>query len=95
MRFITDGARVYRMATEEASDETTVSERYAVTIPSAVRRRLDVQPGDKVRWTVSEGGGVEVEITRRRPGAFADFEPVDMGETHAATDHDAFGIGEE
>lgn len=95
MRFITDDARLTDMASEEAADETTVNERHAVTIPSAIRRRLDIEPGDKVRWTVTEAGELSVEVTRNRHGAFTDFEPVDMEETHAVEEHDTFGVGRE
>ena len=92
MNFITDDARRGGMASEETVDETTVNDRYAVTIPSAIRNRLDIEPGDKVRWSVTEDGSLDVEITRQRYGAFDDFEPVDMGATHAAEEHDRFGL---
>lgn len=40
-----------------ATDESTITENYAATIPAAVREQLDVQPGDKLRWTATEDGG--------------------------------------
>lgn len=49
------------MASEESADETTVNDRYAVTIPAAIRTRLDIQPGDKVRWAVIADESLEVE----------------------------------
>lgn len=81
------------MGTEETTDETTVSDRYAVTIPAEIRRRLDVEPGDKVRWRLSDSGDLSVELVDQRRGVFDDFEPVDMGETHAAEDHDEYAAG--
>lgn len=82
------------MAADDADvvDETTVSDRYAVTIPSPIRDRLDIEPGDTVRWRVAEDGNLSVEVVKQRYGVLADFEPVDMGETHAADDHDLVAV---
>jgi antitoxin PrlF len=74
------------MATEDAPEETTVSDRGMVTIPASLRQRLDIEPGDKLRWEVDDEGGLSVEVVKQRYGAFDDFEPVSMGgggsETH-------------
>lgn len=94
MRFITDEDRVNRMAPEERAGETTVNDRYAVTIPSAIRSRLDIQPGDKVRWAVTAEESLEVEVVKQRKGVFKDFEPIDIGPTNAAEDHDTVLAGE-
>lgn len=80
------------MATDEPVGETTVNDRYAVTIPSSVRERLDIGPGDRVRWRVGDDGGLSVEVVTEEAGAFEDFEPFDMGETNAAEDHDTVGV---
>ncbi|MEF8802315.1 MAG: AbrB/MazE/SpoVT family DNA-binding domain-containing protein [Halolamina sp.] len=79
------------MATEEGPEETTVSDRGMVTIPAALRRRLDIEPGDKLRWTADEAGDLSVEIVHQREGVFDDFEPVDAGETNAVTVESEFG----
>jgi len=50
------------MATNEGPEETTVSDRGMVTIPAALRRRLDIEPGDKLRWTTDAAGSLSVEI---------------------------------
>jgi AbrB family looped-hinge helix DNA binding protein len=68
------------MATEDAPAETKVSDRGMVTIPAALRRRLDIEAGDKLRWDVDEDGTLTVEIVQQRYGAFDDFEPVSMGD---------------
>ncbi|PSQ55209.1 AbrB family transcriptional regulator [Halobacteriales archaeon SW_8_68_21] len=60
------------MATEEAPEETTVSDRGMVTIPARLRRRLDIEPGDKLRWETDEEGNLSVEVVKQRYGAFAD-----------------------
>jgi len=66
------------MATDE--DETTVNENYAVTIPAAVRADLDLEPGDRLRWDIDDDGRLVAEIVRERHGAFAELEPIDIGE---------------
>jgi len=63
--------------------ETTVNESYAVTIPAAIRERVDVEPGDRVRWIVDGEDRLLAEIVRERYGAAEDIDPVDMGETDA------------
>ena len=66
------------MATEEAPEETKVSDRGMVTIPASLRRRLDIEAGDKIRWDVDDEGNLSVEVIKQRYGAFDDFEPVSM-----------------
>jgi len=60
------------MATEEAPEETTVSDRGMVTIPASLRRRLDIEAGDKLRWDLDDEGTLSVEVVRQRYGAFED-----------------------
>lgn len=70
-------------------DETTVNESYSITVPAAVRRRANIEAGDKLRWSVDEDGSLSVEVVKQRYGAFSDLAPVDVGEeTNAAEDHD-------
>lgn len=80
------------MATEEVSEQTTVNDRGMVTIPADLRRRLDIEPGDKLRWGVTEDGELTVEVVRQRYGAFDDFEAAPMGgdglETHDLAGHE-------
>jgi AbrB family looped-hinge helix DNA binding protein len=70
----------------DAPEETTVSDGGMVTIPASLRRRLDIEAGDKLRWELDQEGTLSVEVVRERYGAFDDFEPVPMGgdggETH-------------
>jgi len=74
------------MATEDGYEETQVSGRGMVTIPADLRRRLDIEPGDKIRWRSDEDGNLSVEVVKQRYGAFDDFEGAPMGgdglETH-------------
>ncbi len=80
------------MATEDAPEETTVSDRGMVTIPASLRRRLDIEPGDKLRWDIDDEGELSVAVVKQRHGAFDDFEPVSMGgggsETHDIAGHE-------
>ena len=70
-------------------DDTTVHESYSVTVPASVREEANLEAGDRLRWRVDDGGGLEVEVIKRRRGAFADLEPVAIDEdTDAAEDHD-------
>lgn len=87
------------MATGEAPEETTVSDRGMVTIPASLRRRLDIEAGDKLRWEIEEGESLSVEVVRQRYGAFDDDDQkAPMGgdslETHDLAGHEtdpAFG----
>lgn len=80
------------MATNHATDETTVNDSFAVTIPADIRQQLDLEPGDKIRWAVDESGDLSVEIVKQRYGAFDDLEPIDIGEeTNAVELETEFG----
>ncbi|AZH24807.1 AbrB/MazE/SpoVT family DNA-binding domain-containing protein [Haloplanus aerogenes] len=81
------------MSTEDASEETTVNDRGMVTIPASLRRRLDIEAGDKLRWNISEEGRLSVEVVRQRYGAFEDDDlQAPMGgdglETHDLAGHE-------
>jgi len=81
------------MATGDAPEETTVSDRGMVTIPASLRRRLDIEAGDKLRWDVDEEGNLLVEVVRQRYGAFEDDDlKTPMGsdglETHDLAGHE-------
>ncbi|OYR81305.1 AbrB family transcriptional regulator [Halorubrum ezzemoulense] len=80
------------MATEETPTETKVSDRGMVTIPADLRRRLDIEPGDKLRWNADEKGNLSVEIVKQWYGSFDNFDPVSMegggSETHDLAGHE-------
>lgn len=79
------------MATKERREETKVSDRGMVTIPARIRRQLDIDAGDKLRWDVDEDGDLTVEVVHQREGVFDDFEPVDAGKTNAVEVEREFG----
>lgn len=81
------------MATDEVPEETTVSDRGMVTIPASLRRRLDIEAGDKIRWTADADGTLSVELVKQRYGAFDDDDlKAPMGgdglETHDLAGHE-------
>ena len=82
---------VYNVAIDEGAEETKVSDRGMVTIPAALRRRLDIEPGDKLRWIADDEGTLSVEVVHQREGVFDDFEPVDVGPTNAVDVESEFG----
>jgi AbrB family looped-hinge helix DNA binding protein len=80
------------MAIEDAPEETKVNDRGMVTIPASLRRRLDIETGDKLQWDTDEDGNLSVEVVKQRYGAFDDFKPASMGgdgsETHDVAGHE-------
>lgn len=79
------------MSAGEGPEETKVSDRGMVTIPAALRRRLGIEAGDKLRWYADDDGNLSVEVIHQREGVFDDFEPVDAGETDAVEAESEFG----
>lgn len=80
----------------QVEDETTVNDSFSVTVPSAVREEVGIEPGDKIQWAVDDSGGVSVEVVKERYGAFSELEPVDIGEeTDVVADHDTAALDAE
>lgn len=79
------------MATDDAPEETTVNEGGMVTIPATLRRRLDIDAGDKLRWSV-EDGDLTVDVVRTEHGAFENAPTASLGgdglETHDVAGYD-------
>ena len=70
----------------DVAGESTVTERFWVTIPPAVRREAGVEPGDMIRWRVDDAGSLSVELRRQPYGAFDDLDAVDIGESTDVAD---------
>jgi len=78
------------MSDSESVGEGTVSGNQ-VSIPAHIRRQLDIEDGDVLRWHV-EAGDLRVEIVHRERRAFEDFEPGASEEPiDTVEEHDAFG----
>lgn len=80
------------MSSDHVDAESKVSGNQA-NIPARIRRELDIEDGDRLRWVLGPDGEVRVEAVRRATGTFAAFDGYDGAEeTDAATDHDAWGL---
>lgn len=85
------------MAANDSPEVTKVTDRGMVTIPADIRRRLDIDGGDTLKWTVTEEGKMTVRVVRQRYGAFADDELMaDLGESdpHDLAGYE-FGVAED
>jgi bifunctional DNA-binding transcriptional regulator/antitoxin component of YhaV-PrlF toxin-antitoxin module len=78
------------MSSETFVSESRVSGNQA-NIPAPIRRALDIDDGDLVRW-IHEEDTVRIEIVREREGTFADFEGYEGEPTDAAAERDGWGI---
>jgi bifunctional DNA-binding transcriptional regulator/antitoxin component of YhaV-PrlF toxin-antitoxin module len=79
------------MSSDSIDAESKVSGNQA-NIPARIRRELDIEDGDHLRWTV-EDGVVRVEVVQQRRGTFADFDGYDGDErTDVTADHDEWGV---
>ncbi|WP_254542902.1 AbrB/MazE/SpoVT family DNA-binding domain-containing protein [Halomarina pelagica] len=80
------------MSSDRVDSESKVSGNQA-NIPARIRRALDIDDGDRLRWVLEDDRRVHVEVVRRRSGTFAEFEGYDGDEpTDATAEHDAWGI---
>jgi len=67
-----------------------MSDSGVVTVPASLRRRLDIQTGDKLRWSVDDDGTLSVEVINQQYGAFEGAE-TDTFEDDPVETHDAAG----
>ncbi|KDE58220.1 AbrB family transcriptional regulator [Halostagnicola sp. A56] len=80
------------MSTDRVDAESEVSGNQA-NIPARIRRQLEIDDGDQLRWSVEDDGTVRIEVVHRRGGSFANFAGYDGDEeTDAASDHDDWGL---
>ncbi|MBP2252345.1 AbrB/MazE/SpoVT family DNA-binding domain-containing protein [Halarchaeum nitratireducens] len=77
---------------ECVDSESTVSGNQA-NIPARIRRELDIDDGDRLRWQVEDNGALRVEVVQQRNGTFSDFDGYEgEEETDVVVDHDAWGV---
>jgi bifunctional DNA-binding transcriptional regulator/antitoxin component of YhaV-PrlF toxin-antitoxin module len=80
------------MSSERVDSESKVSGNQA-NIPARIRRELDIDDGDRLRWHIEDDGTLRVQVVQQRSGTFDDFDGYDGGdETDVTTDHDAWGV---
>lgn len=82
------------MSSERVDSESKVSGNQA-NIPARIRRELDIDDGDKLRWQIQDDGTLRVRIVQQQTGTFSEFEGYDGDQqTHVTTEHDAWGVDE-
>lgn len=80
------------MSSESVDSESKVSGNQA-NIPAYIRRELDIDDGDKLRWRIVDDGTLRVQVVQQRRGTFGDFDGYDgEQETEVTAEHDAWGV---
>ena len=80
------------MSSDRTDAESKVSGNQA-NIPARVRRELDIDDGDRLRWHLEDDGSVRIRVVPQRSGSFADFDGYDGDEeTDATRYHDEWGV---
>jgi len=80
------------MSSERIDAESKVSGNQA-NIPARIRRELDIDDGDQLRWYIEDDGSIRVQVIQQQTGTFTDFDGYE-GETatDVTADHDAWGV---
>jgi bifunctional DNA-binding transcriptional regulator/antitoxin component of YhaV-PrlF toxin-antitoxin module len=83
------------MSGDRVDSESKVSGNQA-NIPARIRRELDIDDGDRLRWHVEDDGTLRVQVVQQQSGTFRDFDGYD-GERATAVEreHDGWGVGGE
>lgn len=80
------------MSSDSVDSESKVSGNQA-NIPARIRRELDIDDGDTLRWQIEDDGTVRVQVVQQRDGTFGTFDGYDgEQDTTVTTDHDAWGV---
>ncbi|HKL30558.1 MAG TPA: AbrB/MazE/SpoVT family DNA-binding domain-containing protein [Natrialbaceae archaeon] len=80
------------MSSESVDSESKVSGNQA-NIPAHIRRELDIDDGDKLRWRIEDDGTLRVKVVQQRSGTFSDFDGYDGDlATEVETEHDTWGV---
>ena len=80
------------MSSDRIDAESKVSGNQA-NIPARIRRELDIDDGDQLRWQLEDDGSIRVRVIQQQTGTFADFDGYAGGEmTDVTSDHDTWSI---
>ena len=80
------------MRSERVDSESKVSGNQA-NIPAHIRRELDIDDGDTLRWHITDDGTLRVQVVHQRRGTFGDFDGYDGDqETEVTAEHDAWNV---
>jgi bifunctional DNA-binding transcriptional regulator/antitoxin component of YhaV-PrlF toxin-antitoxin module len=83
------------MSSEGVDSESKVSGNQA-NIPARIRRELDIDDGDRLRWHIEDDGTLRVRVVQQRSGTFGDFDGYGGDrETDVTDEHDAWGVDHE
>lgn len=78
------------MGTDRVDAESKVSGNQA-NVPVRIRRKLDIDDGDQLRWHVEDDGSVRVKVVQQRTGTFTEFDGYEGDTTTDVTrEHDAW-----
>ena len=80
------------MSSKRVDAESKVSGNQA-NISVHIRRQLEIDDGDILRWSIDDAGTLRVQVVQQRRGTFGDFEGYDGDrETDVTTEHDEWGV---
>ena len=83
------------MSSESVDSESKVSGNQA-NIPAYIRRELDIDDGDKLRWRIEDDGTLLVRVVQQGSGTVDGFDGYSGDhETEVTTEHDAWSVGVE
>jgi len=83
------------MSSESVDSESKVSGNQA-NIPVRIRRKLDIDDGDTLRWHIEDDGTLRVQVVQQRSGTFSDFDGYEGDEpTAVESEHDNWGVNSE
>ncbi|MDL0126222.1 AbrB/MazE/SpoVT family DNA-binding domain-containing protein, partial [Halobacterium salinarum] len=61
------------MSSDRIDAESKVSGNQA-NIPARIRRELDIDDGDQLRWQLEDDGNIRVQVIQQQTGTFANFD---------------------
>lgn len=80
------------MSSDRVDAESKVSGNQA-NIPVRIRRELDIDDGDQLRWNIQEDGSIRVQVVQQQTGTFGEFDGYDgETDTDVTAEHDAWGV---
>ena len=86
------GLIVADMSSEGVDSESKVSGNQA-NIPARIRRELDIDDGDKLRWHIEDDDPLHVQVVQQRSGTFGDFDGYEGEQaTDVESEHDTWGV---
>ena len=80
------------MSSDRVDSESKVSGNQA-NIPAHIRRELDIDDGDKLRWHIEDDGTLQVQVIQQQSGSFSDFDGYGGNRaTDVESEHDTWGV---